>query len=388
MYECYDRETLYGEVWKEPMTVVSKRYGVSDVALAKTCDKLKVPRPAAGYWAKKAVGKDAPQTELPTFDAPPKITIQKQTRPPEEERIVPEAFARANEMVAREALDDMRISVPLRITVEHPYVRNTRVLLEKRKGNTYSRDFGRVHAGGGEAFEVNIGPDSINRTLRILQSLCDAFEKRGIRLVPVGKEERYRSIEAQVFEEHIGFSIFETANKTKLLVKKDYSYTDYEYIPSGKLTIQIKAHYSESTCRTKWTDTEKKPIETRLNEFISSLYLSAAWEKEYAERRRRRDEEWKRCEEHRIEQLRLQRLDAIRIQNFVQGANDWLLHRDLTAYLHAVKKDLADKNWSETDHADIFAWVTWAEQFLEKTAPVINTHTIYAVKDPEPWRIR
>lgn len=75
MDECYDRETLYGEVWKEPMTVVSKRYGVSDVALAKTCDKLKVPRPAAGHWAKKAVGKNAPQPALPEFDTPPKITI-------------------------------------------------------------------------------------------------------------------------------------------------------------------------------------------------------------------------------------------------------------------------------------------------------------------------
>lgn len=301
---------------------------------------------------------------------------------------MPEAFARANEMVSREALDEMRITVPSRITVEHPYVRNTRVALDKRKDNTYFRDFGRVHTGGGEAFEVSIGPDSINRVLRILQSLCDAFEKRGISLVVVGKEERYRSIKAQVFEEHIGFSIFETANKSKLLVKKEYSNADYEYVPSGKLTLQINDHYSGSSYRAKWTDTDKKPIETRLNEFISSLYLSAAWEKEYAEHRRRRDEEWKRSEELRIEQLRLQRLDEIRIQNFVQGTNDWVLHRDLTEYLRAVKKDISDRNWSEKDHADIFAWVTWAEQFLDKTAQVINDHTIYAVKDLEPWRIR
>ena len=32
----YDRVKLYEEVWAEPVRTVAKRYGVSDVALAKT----------------------------------------------------------------------------------------------------------------------------------------------------------------------------------------------------------------------------------------------------------------------------------------------------------------------------------------------------------------
>ncbi len=48
----YDREKLYEEVWKEPVSVVSKRYGVSDTALAKACRRLNVPLPPRGYWAK------------------------------------------------------------------------------------------------------------------------------------------------------------------------------------------------------------------------------------------------------------------------------------------------------------------------------------------------
>lgn len=39
------RETLYAEVWTEPVLVVAKRYGVSNVALAKACRKLSVPLP-------------------------------------------------------------------------------------------------------------------------------------------------------------------------------------------------------------------------------------------------------------------------------------------------------------------------------------------------------
>lgn len=42
------REKLYEEVWAEPMTTVSKRYGVSSVYLARICEQLRVPRPPRG----------------------------------------------------------------------------------------------------------------------------------------------------------------------------------------------------------------------------------------------------------------------------------------------------------------------------------------------------
>ncbi len=35
--EIYEREKLYEEVWAEPVKIVAQSYGVSDVALAKTC---------------------------------------------------------------------------------------------------------------------------------------------------------------------------------------------------------------------------------------------------------------------------------------------------------------------------------------------------------------
>ncbi len=45
MYEYYDREKLYTEVWEKPMSEVCKSYGISDVALKKTCKKLRVATP-------------------------------------------------------------------------------------------------------------------------------------------------------------------------------------------------------------------------------------------------------------------------------------------------------------------------------------------------------
>lgn len=57
----YDREQLYRQVWEQPMQKLAKEYGVSDVALSKTCRKLLVPVPGRGFWAKKEAGVPLPK---------------------------------------------------------------------------------------------------------------------------------------------------------------------------------------------------------------------------------------------------------------------------------------------------------------------------------------
>ena len=51
------REQLYRELWAEPAIVVAKRYGISDVGLAKVCRRYGIPKPGLGYWAQRQVGK-------------------------------------------------------------------------------------------------------------------------------------------------------------------------------------------------------------------------------------------------------------------------------------------------------------------------------------------
>jgi hypothetical protein len=66
----YNRKELYSKVWKFPMRVLAKEFGVSDVALAKTCKKLHIPVPGRGYWAKKAADQAVdPRPPLPKVQA-------------------------------------------------------------------------------------------------------------------------------------------------------------------------------------------------------------------------------------------------------------------------------------------------------------------------------
>jgi hypothetical protein len=61
------RDTLSQEVWEEPITKLSIRYNISDVAPAKVCRnrKLRVPIPPRGYWARIQNGQHIMPPKLP-----------------------------------------------------------------------------------------------------------------------------------------------------------------------------------------------------------------------------------------------------------------------------------------------------------------------------------
>lgn len=78
------REELYRQVWETPMSRLGEKYGVSGNGLEKICDRLTVPYPPRGYWAKLAAGKAVKQTRLlePPSGTPLQVTITPSAIPP------------------------------------------------------------------------------------------------------------------------------------------------------------------------------------------------------------------------------------------------------------------------------------------------------------------
>jgi hypothetical protein len=74
-FTSYDRDVLYEQVWAEPVRDLAKRYGVSDVALAKACRRLSVPLPGRGYWAKRRAGMAPPRPALPAAAGPTRVPV-------------------------------------------------------------------------------------------------------------------------------------------------------------------------------------------------------------------------------------------------------------------------------------------------------------------------
>jgi AcrR family transcriptional regulator len=70
------RKELYQKVWSKPLSVVAKEVDLSSNALAKICNRLLVPYPSRGHWAKVNVGKDSVRPPLP---AAPELPTQRLT---------------------------------------------------------------------------------------------------------------------------------------------------------------------------------------------------------------------------------------------------------------------------------------------------------------------
>jgi hypothetical protein len=51
------REELYRMVWDKPMIRLAEEFGITGNGLAKVCERLDVPCPPRGHWAKKEAGK-------------------------------------------------------------------------------------------------------------------------------------------------------------------------------------------------------------------------------------------------------------------------------------------------------------------------------------------
>lgn len=61
------REELFALVWEKPTQEVAKELGVSDVAIAKLCARLQVPKPPRGYWARVQSGQTPKRPPLAAF---------------------------------------------------------------------------------------------------------------------------------------------------------------------------------------------------------------------------------------------------------------------------------------------------------------------------------
>lgn len=122
------RNELYDAVWAEPMRAVAKRFGVSDVALAKRCRRMGIPLPGRGYWAKKAAGKKVRQISLPK--AIPGKTIESFEIGLRSQSIDSDAAQSSDgpvwEQEAFEALPENRIVVPTILEKPRKEIRHAR----------------------------------------------------------------------------------------------------------------------------------------------------------------------------------------------------------------------------------------------------------------------
>ncbi len=78
------REDLYTLVWTTPISRLARDFGISDRGLSKICERLEVPVPPRGYWARKEAGQAVIKFRLLKASPGTPLTVDIAPTPPPE----------------------------------------------------------------------------------------------------------------------------------------------------------------------------------------------------------------------------------------------------------------------------------------------------------------
>lgn len=340
------------------MSRLALEYGITGNGLAKICDRLKVPYPPRGYWAKKAAGKKVVTYRLPEPDEPtPGSTTITPTPPaPKAPEVPPEV---------RKQLDKVQTQA---IEVKERLLRPHRVIARWIEERDRRRREARQNRDGWGPSDPGKFTDTEVRQHRILDALFKELERRGGKV----EEPKRGEVGVELQGERIEFQLREKLKQVRRVPTKEEEREWRKFIqemhPTGKLVFSIKT-YMPWGIRTEWLETDGKPMESLLPEIVSTLLAAAPLlvqqrkEREEAERQRQREER-KRYEEQQRKQLIRNRL-----RKFLEFADEWKAAQSAKEFLAALRSKHYDDETKIGDYS-LSSWIDWMEDAIEEANPL------------------
>ena len=368
----YERVKPYQEVWTEAVTIVAKRYGISDVALRKICKKLAVPLPPLGYWAKLAAGKKPPTPPLPKYSGPAEIVRRRYVSdaPVEPD---PEHLVARREFESR---PENRIVVSDTLDRPHALVAATERALRKPK----HPNLGNQLMTERRALAIKVSEASLPRALRIMDTLVKALDVRGmpLRIEPDGKRRTCLTLQGQV----LAIRLVENTSRTEREPTKEerqeirkYGHTylpnRYSYRPTGALKLGIVVGYGDELQKVV-ADGKHQRVEQFLNEFVVKLEAEAVLRKRREEHLQRQRLLWEEEARRRREREDKQRKEMERLKALEEEAHNWKRAENIRAYVAAAETKAAGEDGSIASESELGQWIAWARHKADWIDPILN----------------
>ena len=350
----YERTKLYEEVWAEPVTAVSKRYAISDVALRKICQKLGVPLPPRGYWARIEAGRSPRRPTLPKHSGPTELVRQRYVsdHPAEPD---PE------HLVARR---EFEAGPENRIVVQETLERPLPVVAAMTRGSR----------------TVSVSQACLPRARRVLDALAHALEVRHmpLRVDRTGEKGAYVNIRGQ----DLSIRLVEKTVRTErdLTVKerrerKEFGYTyvrdRYTYTRTGGLTLGVAC--SPGDLRRAISDGKRQRIEEHLNRFVVGLETEAVERVRKAQRLEEQQREWAERARIRGEQERLRQEELENFRALEEEVRQWRRAEEIRVYVSAIEAKAMKGTAGIDSNSELGRWISWARSKADSLDPLVET---------------
>lgn len=367
MYERYDREELYQKVWEKPLLKVAEEYRVSSVALGKTCQKLSVPVPGRGHWAKLAHGhQGAQKPPLPKLDKVPVVyrsPVAKQPQPADDD---PE-LEKVNQLLTTAAL-----TPPLADSISRPHalVRST---ASRLKYHSRKDEFGILVPQEPGGLDIRVSSGTLDRALNLMAQVIAVLERQACNVII--SEEGYTM--AMINGVQIRFAIEEPVQKvviSKPRIPNPTDRWDYDEVvtrePGGKLALSILAYtWGKYEQRTRWRDAKVQRLENMVAEFVAALMRTAVSLRRQDEERRRQEAEREKSARER-EQLRKEiEEEEKKLEHLKKSVEGWDHAERMRRYIAVYAEKTAD--WPTEKQTASKAWIAWALEQADRMDPFV-----------------
>ena len=371
------RGELYQLVWSEPLRTLAKRFGISDVALAKRCRGANIPLPGLGYWAKKEAGKAVFQAALRPrglgqsdflelgsderngYAVADEELLRTTLTPPEPfPDGLPEVMARARQIVGK-----VRASASL--AKPHPLV--ARLLADDEKRREKQKSIPYASSFYAPIFESPFE----RRRLRFMNGLLLAVARAGGRALLRGKEGQELGV--TIGDTHLSFTLGP-------LKPPPAAYPQKPLPANEKMKLELGWYEPPPEIKVLWAEADGQVLEDQIEEIAVSLFAYAEWayrrgiqkgyeyrverKRELETRIRKQREEVERKERARIEKAAAERRDRL-----IADAAAWRRASEIRAYVEA---QIA--RWSADADAEILSglqtWAEWARGQADEMDPL------------------
>lgn len=343
------REALYELVWTLPATKLAAQLEISDVAFAKRCKKLDIPRPSRGYWAKLAAGKKPAKKPLPASEEDKLLCKNQKSK---------------------------GVQIPENNRKLHPAAQDLLDALSEAKPNNE----GLVKANGRTFPSAEVSPELISHAARCVSSILILCEQRG---VPFKKA---RSSYDNAYFERKNNRLHLTIQEPEITVKVDPATQDKRRPPwewkksyrelSRKLTFTIgQNRYNQQRESKGWSESDSQPIEQTIQQVVDGIcehFVELDRERVREEDRRQKaaeEYERKREDERRMShKASLEKIPRQRSEDFLIAAEWWRLSRNASDFADCCEKDWRfAQEGALTDEQQ--AWLRWAREQAEALSP-------------------
>jgi hypothetical protein len=365
MARTFTRQELYDLVWTDPISVVAKPLGVSDVWLRKNCVAANIPVPERGYWARKKAGQTPRRVPLPErgLGEADEISIGREALAwyPQDAEVGDAPPLK----IFSESLDEIRkraTSLAGRVTasrsLDKPHSSIAKLLEEDERRRTKLLET--PYAWEKPRFD---GPDD-RRRLRIINGLFLGLSRAGAVPGVRGKD----PIEWAVRVGDTSVSITLEPVGQKGAARRQHGQQGRKEPTRLKLTLDDLSEYPDLVC--SWEDQDDKTLEQQIGEIAIAVLVTGemayrAWvirrhrwhverRVEYLEKLRLQKEK-----EERQRREEILRVAAERRKRLISDANAWRLAADIRAFTAAVRELHAEHSDSAAEMS-LREWLAWA----------------------------